>query len=121
MGEKFVLGVRRIEALIEQVNAKEKEAINHATAGRPSFHEAAIAELDKKGDIQKAIKLLEAYGGEVEWRVYNRDTEYSRAYRNAEKRLTLDNTELRKKYQEARNALWLADSLEEVQEIMKGL
>lgn len=117
MGEKFTLGVRRIEALINQLDQKQKKEIFEKCPGVSD--EDILKEIYKHyPSVKKAMDLLEKHGFKVQYSRYDDKSLFAKTFKSLRK----DDSEIRraveKKYSDRKDRLWLADTLEDVQKIM---
>ena len=119
MGEKCTLGVRRIEALIGQLDARMKKEIADKC---PGVSDSQILEeiQQKHPGITKAIALLEKHGFKVQYSRY--DSGSDNLFRLTYEYLKRDDSEIRNaiqlRYREKADRLWLVDTLEDAQKIM---
>lgn len=133
-------GVRRIEALITVLKAKEKEALAALSAALPSREslrdivDAEFGLTEARAEAAEALaKAREAYakigevaGGayevNVSQRYYNaRDTDYAQRLSEVyAENIDVHIDALKREYKDKESALWLVESVEEAKAIVYG-
>lgn len=138
MGELKLLGAQRIKALTNMLNEQEQAELNSVKIVRPTHLSSVIYADDKTGmgDLRmvydEALKkaqyyakqMQEATGVRYEIRAQNygvshtATTDWGLQYNDHQRGNIDEHYQIKKKYTEKRNALWLCETLEEAKAIV---